>query len=47
VGSRQSSINKVLTRPNPDRAKAERVCDAMLKLVKLDITALEAATPGK
>jgi predicted 3-demethylubiquinone-9 3-methyltransferase (glyoxalase superfamily) len=31
---------------HPDRAKAERVGDAMLKMVKLDIAKLEAAGEG-
>ena len=31
---------------DPDRAKAERVGDAMLKMVKLDIAELEAAAEG-
>jgi predicted 3-demethylubiquinone-9 3-methyltransferase (glyoxalase superfamily) len=31
---------------NPDRAKAERAADAMLKMVKLDIAALQAAYAG-
>jgi predicted 3-demethylubiquinone-9 3-methyltransferase (glyoxalase superfamily) len=31
---------------DPDRAKAERVGDAMLKMVKLDIAKLEAAAEG-
>lgn len=31
---------------DPDRAKAKRVAEAMLKMVKLDITALEAAARG-
>ena len=30
----------------PDRAKAKRVCDAMLKMVKIDIAALKAAYNG-
>ena len=34
-----------LTR-DPDRAKAKRVAEAMLKMVKLDIAALEAAARG-
>jgi predicted 3-demethylubiquinone-9 3-methyltransferase (glyoxalase superfamily) len=32
---------------NPDRAKAKRATDAMLKMVKLDIATLEAAFEGK
>ncbi len=32
---------------DPDRAKAKRVTDAMLGMVKLDIAALEAAYNGK
>ena len=31
---------------DPDKAKAKRVGDAMLKMVKLDIAALEAAANG-
>ena len=31
---------------NPDRAKAKRASDAMLKMVKLDIAALQAAFAG-
>ena len=31
---------------DPDRAKAKRVTEAMLKMVKLDIAALEAAAKG-
>ncbi|WP_341897659.1 VOC family protein [Ferrovibrio terrae] len=31
---------------DPDRAKAKRVAEAMLKMVKLDIAALEAAAKG-
>jgi hypothetical protein len=31
---------------DPDRAKAKRACDAMLKMVKLDIAALQAAYAG-
>ncbi|MPZ33746.1 MAG: VOC family protein [Rhodospirillales bacterium] len=31
---------------DPDRAKARRVTEAMLKMVKLDIAALEAAAKG-
>jgi len=31
---------------NPDRAKAKRAADAMLKMVKLDIAALQAAYAG-
>jgi predicted 3-demethylubiquinone-9 3-methyltransferase (glyoxalase superfamily) len=31
---------------NPDRAKARRVTEAMLKMVKLDIAELEAAAKG-
>jgi len=31
---------------DPDRAKAKRATDAMLKMVKLDIAALEAAYSG-
>lgn len=31
---------------DPDRAKAKRVTEAMLKMVKLDIAALEAAANG-
>jgi len=30
----------------PDRAKAKRAADAMLKMVKLDIAALQAAYRG-
>jgi predicted 3-demethylubiquinone-9 3-methyltransferase (glyoxalase superfamily) len=32
---------------DPDRAKAKRAADAMMKMVKLDIAALEAAYAGK
>lgn len=32
---------------DPDKAKAKRVGDAMMKMVKLDIAALEAAAKGK
>jgi len=32
---------------DPDRAKAKRAADAMLKMVKLDIAALEAAFAGR
>jgi predicted 3-demethylubiquinone-9 3-methyltransferase (glyoxalase superfamily) len=32
---------------DPDRARAKRVSDAMLKMVKIDIAALEAAYAGK
>jgi len=32
---------------SPDRAKAKRATDAMLKMVKLDIATLEAAFEGK
>ena len=32
---------------DPDRAKAKRAADAMLKMVKLDIAALQAAYSGK
>jgi predicted 3-demethylubiquinone-9 3-methyltransferase (glyoxalase superfamily) len=32
---------------DPDRSKAERACDAMLKMVKLDVAALRAAYEGK
>jgi predicted 3-demethylubiquinone-9 3-methyltransferase (glyoxalase superfamily) len=32
---------------DPDREKAKRVGDAMLKMVKLDITELERAAAGK
>ena len=28
---------------DPDRARANRACDAMLKMVKLDMAALQAA----
>ena len=31
---------------DPDRAKAKRVAEAMLKMVKLDVAALEAAAKG-
>lgn len=31
---------------DPDRAKAKRACDAMMKMVKLDIAALQAAFGG-
>jgi len=31
---------------DPDRAKAKRATDAMLKMVKLDIAALKAAYSG-
>ena len=31
---------------DPDRAKAKRACDAMLKMVKLDMAALQAAYAG-
>ena len=31
---------------NPDRAKAKRASDAMLKMVKLDIAVLQAAFAG-
>jgi predicted 3-demethylubiquinone-9 3-methyltransferase (glyoxalase superfamily) len=31
---------------HPDKAKAKRVCDAMLKMVKFDIAALHAAAMG-
>ena len=31
---------------DPDRVRAKRVCDAMLKMVKFDIAALEAAYAG-
>jgi len=31
---------------DPDRTKAKRACDAMLKMVKLDIAALKAAYSG-
>jgi len=32
---------------DPDRAKAKRAADAMMKMVKLDIAALQAAYDGK
>ena len=32
---------------DPDRARAERATDAMLKMVKLDIATLQAAAAGK
>jgi predicted 3-demethylubiquinone-9 3-methyltransferase (glyoxalase superfamily) len=32
---------------DPDRAKAKRATDAMLKMVKLDVAALQAAYAGK
>jgi predicted 3-demethylubiquinone-9 3-methyltransferase (glyoxalase superfamily) len=32
---------------DPDRAKAKRVCEAMLKMVKFDIAGLEAAARDK
>ena len=32
---------------DPDRAKAKRAADAMMKMVKLDIAALQAAYAGK
>ncbi len=32
---------------DPDRARAKRVSDAMMKMVKLDIAALERAAAGK
>jgi predicted 3-demethylubiquinone-9 3-methyltransferase (glyoxalase superfamily) len=32
---------------NPDRVKAKRASDAMLKMVKIDIAALEAAFAGR
>jgi predicted 3-demethylubiquinone-9 3-methyltransferase (glyoxalase superfamily) len=32
---------------DPDRAKARRVSDAMLKMVKIDIAALQAAFAGR
>lgn len=32
---------------DPDRAKAKRAADAMMKMVKLDIAALEAAYEGR
>jgi len=32
---------------DPDRAKAKRVADAMMKMVKFDIAALEAAYEGR
>jgi predicted 3-demethylubiquinone-9 3-methyltransferase (glyoxalase superfamily) len=31
---------------DPDRAKAKRAADAMMKMVKLDIAALQAAHAG-
>lgn len=31
---------------SPDKAKAKRACDAMLKMIKLDIAALQAAYEG-
>jgi predicted 3-demethylubiquinone-9 3-methyltransferase (glyoxalase superfamily) len=32
---------------DPDRAKAKRASDAMMKMVKIDIAALQAAFAGK
>jgi predicted 3-demethylubiquinone-9 3-methyltransferase (glyoxalase superfamily) len=32
---------------DPDRTKAKRAADAMMKMVKLDIAALQAAYAGK
>jgi len=32
---------------DPDRARAKRVADAMLKMVKFDVAALEAAYEGR
>ncbi|MCH7342656.1 VOC family protein [Pelomonas sp. CA6] len=32
---------------DPDRAKAQRACDAMLRMVKLDLAALQAAFDGR
>jgi predicted 3-demethylubiquinone-9 3-methyltransferase (glyoxalase superfamily) len=32
---------------DPDRAKAGRVMQAMMKMIKLDIATLEAAAAGK
>jgi hypothetical protein len=31
---------------DPDRAKAKRAADAMMKMVKLDVAALQAAFDG-
>ncbi len=39
-----TALGKLMT--DPDRAKAKRVGDAMLKMVKLDIAKLEAAAEG-
>jgi len=41
-------VPTMLTRlmADPDEAKAKRVCDAMLKMVKLDIATLEKAAAG-
>lgn len=41
-------VPRFLTRmmSDPDRAKGKRVTDAMLKMVKLDVAALEAAARG-
>ena len=41
-------IPKVLSEmmANPDRVKAKRASDAMLKMVKIDIAALQAAFAG-
>jgi predicted 3-demethylubiquinone-9 3-methyltransferase (glyoxalase superfamily) len=42
-------VPTVLTKmmADPDRAKAKRAADAMMKMVKLDIAVLEAAYAGK
>jgi predicted 3-demethylubiquinone-9 3-methyltransferase (glyoxalase superfamily) len=42
-------IPKVLAEmmSNPDRAKAKRASDAMLKMVKIDIATLQTAFEGK
>ena len=42
-------VPTVLTKmmADPDRAKAKRAADAMMKMVKLDIAVLEAAFAGK
>ncbi len=39
-----AAMDKMMT--DPDRAKAKRAADAMLKMVKLDIAALQAAFNG-
>jgi predicted 3-demethylubiquinone-9 3-methyltransferase (glyoxalase superfamily) len=39
-----SALGKLMT--DPDRAKAKRVGDAMLKMVKLDVAKLQAAAEG-